>query len=404
MGRLPVELSLRPSEGSASNWTVSAAATPRGAGLCISLVLLLTACAEAPKHPLIVENPFAGKWQEAVPAPARLVLEQVYGGDGEGEGEVLEGPSFASADPLGDLYLVDDERLIAFRPDGTTRWSVASRGEGPGELRLVGGLAVTEDAIWITNQLGTRIDRFDLDGRVGNSRSLAGLGIRWAALGGVLENGNLVIATRLRGRIGNRVRVISAAGAPTIIDSLTVDRTGAIEVLENLSLGGEVSVVGDAIAVSLVDKFGYAFFSPVLDTLRVVLRRDVPYKPPYPFVLNGNSGVLSSGRLDPARSLADGRWLAGGAWSKDPRSPERRAEAIIAGDPSPLELEESVDLYDRDGTLLYSWGAEALEGVGIAGVLATDGESRIYARTKDLVPTVGRYRLELSQEAGRADR
>ena len=77
-------------------------------------------------------------WSHSTAAPLQFEREQTYGTDGGSGPAFLGSVRGVAVDPAGTVYVLDDEnhRLVAFRPDGTVRWSVGRQEQGPGEFQI----------------------------------------------------------------------------------------------------------------------------------------------------------------------------------------------------------------------------------------------------------------------------
>lgn len=200
-------------------------------GRCTAMLLAalgMAACGEAPlvddawggtievrESITWVSNPNEPLWREDTPAFA-LQLEQTFGVDETGPEEaLLRSVSGAAVDGDGNVYAVDtsDQRLVSYAPDGTLRWTRSKRGQGPGDLAKP--LKVTWDGatrLYVDNQYGGRIDRWTLGGEYVDTQPLVDFGIVQGYVVGMPDGDTLVVAERIAGRDGVRLRVFDVSG------------------------------------------------------------------------------------------------------------------------------------------------------------------------------------------------
>ena len=360
-------------------------------------LLLLLGCSSAPETSKVVSNGLLGTWQEAGGPTVSLEVEQTYGREDGTVEEMLEGPRRAAVDAVGNLYLHDGERLVAFSPEAEVLWTITAEGEGPGELRRVRGLFLgDDDLLWVTNQAGTRLDRFDLEGALVDTRPLSDLDMTWGAAHGLLPDGTVVLSSNRPGDYGNRIHLAEDDTPLRTLDTLWVDQSSDEETPGAISVGSSMGVVREHVLLGLIQDYGYLALDASLDTAFVTARPDIPKRPPYGFLRNGNPAVIMLGSHFDPLALADGRWLGGGSWAVDVENIADWAADLFSPDAPSIEYDRSLDLYDARGTLLYTWSDSDLDAAGIQTVLASDGVDRIFVRTSDPVPTVARLRLVIS--------
>ncbi|MBO6574822.1 MAG: hypothetical protein JJ896_05370 [Rhodothermales bacterium] len=360
------------------------------------LVLIFLGCGAEPNGGGVVENGPVPQWMADGSPAVRLVREQTYGREDGSIEEMLDTPRRAVVDAQGTLYLHDGERLVAFDSAGEVLWQVAAQGEGPGELHRVRGLTLGQDGhLLVTNQSGTRLDRFTAEGSYTDSRPVSSLGLTRGTVQGVFANGHYLMSATLPGAYGARLLLVADEDPLRLVDSLSVRQKGSREEIEAISVGSAMGVVADRIALALIHEYGYIIMDQQLDTLSISKRPDVPKPAPYGFLHNGNPSMIMLGSSFDPLPLAEGRWLGGASWAMDVENIEELAPRLFSPDGPTIEYTRSLDLYDRDGTLLYAWTEEAMEAAGLRSVLASDGEALIWARTTDDVPTVARFRLEI---------
>lgn len=363
--------------------------------------LFLAGCGAPESDETAIHNPERGLWQDRQGA-VELVLVQTFGREDGPVEEILSGPVHGAVDDDGNLYLLDRssgaERLVAFAPDGTVRWTVDAQGEAPGELNRAMSLGLHRDRLWIGNRSGARLDAFDLAGVYQRSLTLEPIGVSFGAfISGFPSDGTMAIGLLKRDGYGARTALLSLEGDQVeLLDSTSFDHTGDAEVYPGFLVGASQGVVHDRLVVAHSYRYEYTILDDSLQTARVITREGIAGWPPAQF--NHTRGSTAMGTLGwnfQPLPLANGRWL-GGAVRADVGSREdwialREADAEVA-------YKRVVDLFSPDGRLLWTWDHAALEEAGMDRVLTTDGRDGLYAVTTDPSPSVGLFRLHLSEE------
>lgn len=106
-------------------------------------------------------------WRPAVPDTARLVPVTRIGRSDGPEEHLLWGRYPFTVGGHGEVYFADGDGIRVFSPDGSRVRRIAGRGEGPGEIRFVTGMAVDERGRLLAVDLGNaRVAVYDTSGPV----------------------------------------------------------------------------------------------------------------------------------------------------------------------------------------------------------------------------------------------
>ncbi len=359
---------------------------------CILALTLVAACT-APAPPSgEVNNPARGLWQDASVAPVRLTLEQTFADDESNPSGLLGAYFHVAVDDSGGVYALDvfGGRLVAYSPEGPLRWEVNAPGRGPGEINNPDPLLFAPpNTLVFGNQSGARVDRYDLEGNSLTSRTMASLGLGASPLLGILESKALLLRQGLPGSALAQVILVSDAAT----DSFVVDVSDGLAVPAGLRVPPRVVAYRDQVVASHHTNYGYSFYE-VDGTLSRTVTRDVPIQAPIIRQITGGVQMQNWTRMYGPLSLPDGRWLGGGTWPTDMGDPEEYLRQRDLGLAPELTMSHTLDLFDPDGTLLYSLDAPALEMAGIQEVLATDSQGKLYARLS-AGPYIGRFGVEI---------
>src|SRR5690606_30616755 len=101
----------------------------------------------------------------------------------------------------------------------------------------------------VGNQLGTRLDRFNLNGVYVDSRPIQDLVGTRAMVAGFLDSRRIALWWSLPGAFGASVTVVDINGDWAIIDTFSVDLTGARDVPATIAIPPVVATVGQSVVV-----------------------------------------------------------------------------------------------------------------------------------------------------------
>ena len=84
-------------------------------------------------------------------------------------------PSKVSADSMGNVYLLDDNRILKFSNEGKFVKSLVNSGQGPSEVTNISNFVITKDSIFIHNYYPSKIIILDKNGVFKNEFRLSSL-------------------------------------------------------------------------------------------------------------------------------------------------------------------------------------------------------------------------------------
>lgn len=348
-----------------------------------------------------VSNPKDGSLQNEAAIPFSFVLEQTWGEEDGADEQLLPAISSLSVDRDGNIYLYDRraEQLLSYDSQGAHRWTVGTKGEGPGELNNVYG--VVYDAagyLYLFNQQGTRIDRFTLDGAYVDNQLAEPLG--YSMLFGIdmLNATTLLASAPAWGIIGTKVVVIDIANQWKTVTEFTIDQTGDMKLRDGVSSGPNVEVFNGQIVNSNVTEY----VIETRDTTGTVLSsfsRDIDKLIRPGFYASGNTSSISTySSLGTPLYLNDDLFLVAANWPKSALDPDQiLKEQMENSTPRPkYDVEYVFDFYNADRKLLYSLTTLNKEGLPFSGLIGSDTHGKLYAMMNTPFPQIGRFRVELT--------
>lgn len=229
----------------------------------IGLFLLTAGCGgetvEDSSEVETVENSAWSALQDSENQPIMIEEVQRFGsGEFEGEG-VLYSASSISVDENQNLYLIDnrDNKLISFNPNGELRWKVGNRGQGPGDIHDASGLDIYRNRIFVTNNNGSRIDEFDMEGNFIQTHNLDEIGRANLILSGITETGKVILRSNVPLKVGVHVFVLDLGEQLTLENDFIVT-FGEKDYLT--SLGVSTQVDGNEIVIRNGLDFGFTYY------------------------------------------------------------------------------------------------------------------------------------------------
>lgn len=349
---------------------------------------------------IVVENPAYGEWQNReVPPPVSLELEQTFGAESEEQGTIfarsgsIRGPV---VDSLNNIYMLDADRfkLISFDPEGNMRWETGAEGRGPGDFNSPRGLATDGEYLYMDNINRSRIDRFDMKGNFIESYTLDDSDLRSVEVKGCLPNGLLVTTSTLMGTLGTQVNIFDPSDNMSIVSRFDISVAEDLNLGKGLGSGVGISIVDSLIAAGHMTEYSIRMFNHNGELVKDIRRSfDKLVRPG--FYQSGNSrGIMDFGGLNAPTKLNNGYLLTTLRWPTNVNDPDNYA---LNGNFMGINWENSVDLFDENGTLLYSYEQEGRDQPEFAGISYVDHNGKVYIKTNQPWPQVRRYSLSINE-------
>lgn len=328
----------------------------------VGLLFLIIGCGgenvEDSSEVEIIENPAWSALQNSENQP--IIIEEVQTfGSSEFEGDAIvysaASNSGITVDENQNLYLVDnrDNKLISFNPNGELIWKVGSRGQGPGDIHEARGLDIYKNRILVSNNNGSRIDEFDMDGNFVQTHDLDEIGRANIILCGITETGKVILSSYVPLKIGVHIFVLDVGEQLTLENDFMVT-FGEKDYLT--SLGVFTLVDGNEIVIRNGLDFGFTYYDVGGNKVKEV-RRDLDT-----FVRPGNykggkterAFMPMSGGIGPYR-ISDSLLIGRISWPVNVSDPDEAAKYLAVNRRLPkIEREHAIDLHQGDGALLYS--------------------------------------------------
>lgn len=349
------------------------------------------------ENAMIVENPEYGIWQNSTTSPVSFDLEQVFGAETEDEGVLLSnyfsitGPV---SDTSGNIYMADrgTSKLFSFSNNGILNWKTGQKGEGPGDFMNPRGMATDGQFLFLGNNGGSRIDKFDLQGNFVESLTWDDSDLSTLTVTGFLPNGYLVTTSTLWGELGIKINVLDISAEVSIISQFDIKADTDVELGEGLSSGFNINVVDSLIAAGNNTRYRLRFFDQHGNPVKIINRNfDRIVRPAY-YQRGGARGIRSFGGLKAPLQLENGYMLVKLSWPVNIKNPD---DYFSSNNPPEVISANSIDLFDQNGDLLYSIEETGSTIPDIGQPAFVDQNGKLYTTTDFPYPQVRRYSVKL---------
>lgn len=365
-------------------------------------LILLTSCTQknSRKNSDTVNNPTYGIWQNLSETPLKFELEQTFGNN--------EGIMFPStyqligpvADDKGNVYVIDGQNgsLYSFDQNGNIRWKKGEKGKGPGDFQRPKGLVTDGEYLYTANVSGSRIDQFDLEGNLINSNSLESLDLSFTTVEGFISDSLLVTTSTVWGKLGEKVIVLNTADELKKVSEFEIIVAPSIELGKGLSSGVSVQIVDSLIAAGNLRDYNIPFYNSNGNIVKTISRDfDKLVRPGYSNSTKRRT-IRTFGGLGAPLLLPNGYYLTTLSWPINVDDPDQflKKSANSSENTQRPIFKNSIDLYDMDGTLLYSLEEEGrIPDIGTISFVDTKGN--IYTKANEPFPQLRRYSLTINK-------
>ncbi|PEN05693.1 hypothetical protein CRI93_12355 [Longimonas halophila] len=337
-----------------------------------------------------VTNTGTTVWEDHDAAPIQFELEQTFGAEETPEEAMLADVRGVVVDAEGAVYVLDygNNRLVAFNPDGSLRWSAGREGEGPGEFSNAYGMAGDGDGrLYVSNQMNSRVDIWTTDGTFVESIGIDELDVRGSVT--AYANGHLILSRSAYGGDPQKLYFIDT-------DTWTHDRTVEVDfdldLPDGMGVGGGVSVYDEHLWVSHVTAYQLRQYTLNGTQTRQIDRPNIDtIMGPGVFQGEGSTMMRMYGYLGAPAVLPNGHMLVASSWPTNVQDPNEHTEQSAndnAEDPIPAS---AIDLFDPEGRFQGRLLWEEMRTPGIGRIQTTGPEGTLYTTVSTPFPQVRRY-------------
>lgn len=312
-------------------------------------------------------------------------LIQTFGADTSPKEAMLSSVLTVATDKWNNLYVLDRGALLSFKPDGSLRWKVNKPGSGPGDLYHANGMAVDgEKYLYLENIGGTRIDRFDLNGKFIKTFNLSEAHFANLQIKGFVKPDLLITTSYAFGKIAEDIVILRIGDKLELKNRFLVDETDDNKIPGALSVALGVVVSGDKIAVGNCYKYKLNIFDlngKIVKTLKKKFNLL-----PRPYVINNGIGVF--GGVSAPYKISKKYYICRVTWPADAEIFNKviRKEAVQV-------YKHTLDIFDEEGKLVISEVTDGNPKYAIGSLQYTDDEGYLYASKSSPYPQICKYKV-----------
>lgn len=329
----------------------------------------------------------------------KIQFEETHNYSSEENG-VFFSPSFYPLDIVSDtlqnIYLLDSglSTLMSFDKDGTLRWQTGTAGRGPGDFERASGMVTNGFHLFISNQAGSRIDKFDLNGTYMRSYNLNDIG-NLITLKGFIEPDILVATKTTWGILGTRILVLRLGN-----NSIVIENEFEVNVAPEINLGNGLS---SEIDINIIDNFIFAGNKVTYEISMYDLsgQKIKTYKKDFDKIVRpgfknegGSRSIRDFGGVTPFWKVQNNYLITQAVWPTNVKNPDEYVRNIKFGQAPPIvNYSNSLDIFDQNGNLVYTKEYPGYNHPEIGSIIYKDSNGFIYARKDSPEPTIIKYRL-----------
>lgn len=369
--------------------------------LILFVTALLAGCGGASSDDVAIEerdgvtyvtNTGTTVWTDHDAAPIQFGLEQTFGAEEAPEEAMLANVRGVVVDAEGAVYVLDygNNRLVAFNPDGSLRWSAGREGEGPGEFSNAYGMAGDGDGrLYVSNQMNGRIDIWTTDGTFVESIGIDELGVR-----GSVEahtNGSLVLS---RSAFGDDPQQLHFIDTDTWTHDRTVEVDFDLDLPDGMGTGGGVSVHDEHLWVSHVTAYQLRQYTLDGTPTRQIDRPNIETIIG-PGISDDQRLMRVYGYLGAPAVLPNGHMLVASSWPTNIQDPNAHTERSANGDAKDPIPASAVDLFDPEGRFQGRLLWEEMRTPEIGRIQTVGPDGTLYTTASTPFPQVRRYAVTI---------
>ncbi|MAL19098.1 MAG: hypothetical protein CL670_05660 [Balneola sp.] len=341
----------------------------------------------------VISNPEYGALQENEnPVQFELVSEFTFK---ETDDLLVGSIGDLNTDSDGNIYFYDFRfsRIVSLDENGDVRWVTGQEGKGPGDFMRVRGMVLHNDLLYISNQSGSRLDRFNLNGEYLGSSDYP-LEIDGSSILGFSDDGKLILSQSAVGIVGTKIHVVEFDGSSfTPTNSFDVDQSGGKEIPKNVGMSVGIEYQdGQIISGSAGKDYELDFYN--LDgKIAKTINRDFDK---LSGIGSANGMTLSYSSIQYEFELKSGHFFVFARWAAGVTDADQEVKKRANENYVYPTNKNTLDLFTQDGKLLYS-----IEGDGSSFKLGypvhTDQNGLVYFMTTSPTLSLKKYRVTIKE-------
>jgi len=319
-------------------------------------------------------------------------LIKTYGAEAEPKEALLSGVYGLEMDSKNNLYFMDrGGRLVSFASDGSFRWQRNKKGNGPGDLQNVRGLAVDGvKYIYLANLNGTRFDKFDLEGKFISSYNLGNSKNTQLTILGFVKPDLLITGKMLRSRSGWELFVLEPDNNYRIRNQFIIDKTGELKMTEG---GGgiafDVGVSNNKIVAGSITDFRLNVYNAEGKEVKEIKKNWNRFY--FAFVEGNAAGIVGD--------ISIPYHITGDCYLTFTLYPTNIKEAKdVMKENIKIEFDNIIDIFDEEGNNIFSKQSMGRVSPEIGRPIYSDSEGYLYTFKETPYPQICKYQVIISDK------
>lgn len=296
--------------------------------------------------------------------------------------------------PNGDFYFMDrsQHKLISVDKNEKLRWMVGQKGRGPGDFENAYSMMADDKFIYVGNLKGTRLDFFEPDGNFLKSINL-NKDISFGNLAGFLESGELVLSAPYWDSWGHSIYVAELHDdSISVKHHFNIDQAKGLKTEQGMSAASTITIFGNKIYSGSVLDYSYEVYKPNGELIQRVHRDFNRIVRPGTYSSGNSVSIWNFGSVDAPYTIGNDYLLVLAQWPTNITDPDGYVKRSQTGDVPEIIYQNSMDIFDTHGTLLYSFESDGQEPE-IGNISYVDKDGIIYVAETEPTPIIKKYKL-----------
>jgi len=319
----------------------------------------------------------------------KFKLEKTFGAESSPKEALLTRVYTMETDNKGNLYLINGGKILSFAQDGTLRWSINKKGEGPGDLENICGLTTDgNNYLYVSNVNGSRIDKFNLDGQFLNSFTLSQLHLNFTSIIGFIQPNLLVISQTLMGKVASEIIILETDNSYKIRNRFIVDKTAGLKLSPNTALGFSSGIIGNRIACGSLTSYELTFYDTEGKEVQKITKKVKNLILGYAF----ENGCGIAGDLTVPYKIAGSYYIS---YLNYPHNVTEQSQ--LHKKEFKKEYATVIDIFNDKGILIYSDKKEGNDNSEIGKPIYSDLEGYLYTFKELPYPQICKYKVTIEE-------
>ncbi len=339
-----------------------------------------------------IQNPTYGSLQKA-DNPFTFQLIETINLELPGD-FILSEISSLQRHPNGDFFFMDrkQHKLISVNQSGDLRWMTGEKGRGPGDFESAYSMISDNEFIYVGNLQGARLDFFDTAGSFIKSINLSEE-ISFGYVAGRLESGELVFSTPYWESWGHHLFVAELHDdSVTIKHDFKINQAGEKKVDQGVTASATITVAGDKIYSGSLLDYSYEVYQPIGKLVQKVHRDFDRIVRPGTYSSGNSMSLWGFGGVDAPFPIGNDYLLVQAQWPTNISDPDSYVKRSQTGSAPGVKYQNSLDIFDPNGTLLYSFESDG-RNPEIGSISLVDDAGHIYVAEAEPEPVIKKYKL-----------